>query len=79
MRGATLLTKIVGTALIAVAGVLVVIAGILTVLAFMTMSRAAEARSDLQDSRTAFDEAVINMQAACGLYCRPNLDEPTCA
>ena len=71
-------TKVVGGVIIGVAGALVVIAAIMAGLAFLAMSQASEARSDLQDSRTAFDEAVINVQAACGLYCRPTLDEPTC-
>ena len=72
------LTKIVGAALIAVAGILVAIVAVLAVIAMITMAQAAEARSNLQDSRDAFDEAVINVQAACGLYCRPDLDKPPC-
>ena len=72
------LTKLVGVALVVVAGVLVIIAAVMAGFAIRTMVQAAEARSNLQDSRDAFDEAVINVQAACGLYCRPDLDMPRC-
>ena len=72
------LTKVVGVALIAVAGVLVIIAAVMAGLAIKAMYQAAEARSDLQESRDAFGEAVANLQAACGRYCRPDLDMPPC-
>ena len=75
----TLVTKVVAAVLLVAAGVLAVIALVLAAMAGIAMSRAAEARSDLQDARDAFDEAVINVQAACGLYCMPDLDEPLCA
>ena len=73
------LTKLVGVVLVVVAGILAIIAAWLTVLAIYTMLQAAEARRNLQESRDAFHEAVANLQAACGIYCRPDdLAMPPC-